>query len=116
MNKAFITLTKYKDIFQDRETGKDTEYEYVEVEFAPNLCVKLSLKNSNLRVLAKYNPDFYQLVCNIPHYDPITFAEYHDVPEEPVGDSGLKDIYSNNESFDDEEENNHKSRKRVVIH
>lgn len=116
MNEACITLTKYKDIFQDRETGKDTEYEYVEVEFAPNLFVKLSLKNSNLRVLSKYNPDLYQLIHNTPYFDPITFAEYYEVSEEPQGDSGLKDIYNNNEDFDDEEENNHKSRKRVVIH
>lgn len=116
MKNATISLTKYQDFFNDRETGQQMQYQYIEVEFAPNLYVKLSLKPSNLRVLEKYNPSLAQLITNTPFGYTYHFVEISpEMPEEPQGDTGIGEIYSNNEYSNDEEMDIHKGKKRINI-
>lgn len=115
MPNACLTLTKYSDFFPDRETGQKVEFQYLEIEFAPNCFAKFSLKNSNLRALQKYNPDMYQLVMNIPAGHPVAFIEYHEDEESNNEASSIKDIYNNNEVADDEEESKQHSKKHIRI-
>lgn len=115
MNKASITLTKYQDFFNDRETGQQMQYQYIELELAPNLYAKVSLKPSNLRVIEKYNPDLAQLIHNTPFGYTYTFTEEDQVPEVPKGGSGIGAIYSDNEYSDDEAMDIHKGKKHINI-
>lgn len=112
---AILTLTKYSDFFPDRETGERVEFQYLEIEFAPNCFAKFSLKNSNLRCLQKYNPDMYQLVMNIPSGHPVSFIEHYNDEENNKEASSIKDIYDNNDIADDEVEVNQKREKRIHI-
>lgn len=114
-HNAILTLTKYSDFFPDRETGEKVEFQYLEIEFAPNCFAKFSLKNSNLRCLQKYNPDMFQLVMNIPAGHPVSFIEHYNDEDNDTEASSIKDIYKNNEEADDEEEPNQKSQKRIRI-
>lgn len=114
-HNAELILTKYSDFFPDRETGEKVEFQYLEIEFAPNCFAKFSLKNSNLRCLQKYNPDMYQLVMNIPACHPVVFIEHHDDEESDKEASSIKDIYNNNDNADDEAEENQKSKKHIRI-
>lgn len=74
MNKAKITFIKYQMQFTGQD-GQDVKFDYVDIEFAPNLFVRFKLTPNNVRVLMRYNPDLYQLFCNIPYGLEIPFAE-----------------------------------------
>lgn len=114
-HNAILTLTKYSDFFPDRETGEKVEFQYLEIEFAPNCFAKFSLKNSNLRCLQKYNPDMYQLVMNIPSGHPVQFIEHYDDEDNCTETSSITDIYKNNDVSDDEDKEVQKNQKRIRI-
>lgn len=117
MKEAVITITKLSDFFPDRETGEKVQFQYLEIEFAPNCFAKFSLKNSNLRCLQKYNPDMYQLVMNIPDGHTVPFVQSSFNEEDSNENSSIKEIYENNETADDEEETSKKTEKRrLFIH
>lgn len=74
MNKAQLSLTKYIGQFIG-DNGDLVKYQYIEIEFAPNTFGKFKLNEANLRALAKYNPEMYQLLLNIPEGHPLIFEE-----------------------------------------
>lgn len=90
MNKAQLSLTKYVGQFTG-DQGDLVKYQYIEIEFAPNTFGKFKLNEANLRALAKYNPDMYQLLLNIPEGHQIIFEEVK--PTTPK----LSGIYSSQE-------------------
>lgn len=114
-NNAVLTLTKYSDFFPDRETGQRVEFQYLEIEFAPNCYAKFSLKNSNLHALEKYNPDMYQLIMNIPAGTPVQFIEHWKDEDNGTEASSITDIYKNNDVSDDEDKEVQKNQKRIRI-
>lgn len=77
MKEAKIGITKLNMRFNN-EQGQEVNFDYIEIEVAPNLYAKINLTPSNVRVLQKYNPDFYQLITNIPLGSELVFAEYHE--------------------------------------
>lgn len=77
-----LNVTKYTDYFNDRETGERLEYQYLEIEMAPNCFAKFSLKNSNLRAIQKYNPNLYQFIHNMPDGVTVPFVEAEIEPVE----------------------------------
>lgn len=92
MNNTKLSLTKYVGSFVG-DKGDQVNYQYVEIEFAPNCFAKFKLNESNLRCLQKYSPDMYQLLVNVPDGTPIIFQH---IPGTP---SGISAIYSSqNES------------------
>lgn len=74
MNNAILSITKLTNSFIDSQ-GQQVNYTYIEVEFAPGVFTKLSLKESNLRLMQKYAPDMYQLVMNMPLGQTVVFRE-----------------------------------------
>lgn len=90
MNKAKLTLTKYIGQFTG-DNGDLVKYQYIEIEFAPNTFGKFKLNEANLRALAKYNPEMYQLLLNIPEGTPLVFEEVKQTP------SRVSAIYSSQE-------------------
>lgn len=88
MNNAIINITKLSNSFVDA-TGQQVNYIYVEIEFAPGVFAKLSLKEGNLRLMQKYAPDMYQLISNIPLGQTIVFREV--MPARP--ESGISNVY-----------------------
>lgn len=74
MKPANITLTKLKMSFIG-DKGNDVNFDYIEIEIAPNLYAKINLTPSNLRVLQKYNPDLYQIISNTGYGNEILFTE-----------------------------------------
>lgn len=88
MNNAIINLTKLNNSFID-PNGQQVNYQYVEIELAPGVFAKLSLKEGNMRLMQKYSPDMYQLISNIPVGQTIVFREV--MPARP--DSGITNVY-----------------------
>lgn len=74
MKPANITLTKLKMNFIGKD-GNDVDFDYIEIEVAPNLYAKINLSPSNQRVLQKYNPDLYQLIMNSGYGNEVVFTE-----------------------------------------
>jgi hypothetical protein len=71
---AKLGLTKYIDAFVG-DNGERVNYEYVEIEFAPNCFAKFKLNTANKRALQKYAPNMYQLLSNIPAGVQVAFEE-----------------------------------------
>lgn len=74
MKPASIGITKLKMQFTG-DNGQEVNFDYIELEVAPNLYAKINLTPSNSRVLQKYNPDFYQLIMNTGYGSEIQFTE-----------------------------------------
>lgn len=98
MNKinARIALTKFHDVFVGKD-GDQVNFEYVEVEFAPNCYCRFKLNNENKRALQKYAPNMFQLLSNIPCGTPVIFEELDNKVDVKVS-SELENIYKNSES------------------
>lgn len=96
MNKAQFSVIKYQMNFTGKD-GEQVKFDYIDIEFAPNLFVRFKLTPNNTRVLMRYNPDLYQLLCNIPYGTELHFAELPLSSNTPQG-SVIKDIYTNAEN------------------
>lgn len=94
MKHAILGVTKYQGQFTDPQ-GQQVVYHYLEFEVAPNVFAKLSLKESNMRVMQKYAPDMFQLVQNLPLGTQVVFQEVQ--PVSPVHTT-IGDIYSGSET------------------
>lgn len=90
MKPAILGLTKLQNSFTDPQ-GQSITYTYLELELAPNVFAKLSLKESNLRVMQKYSPEMYQLVVNVPLGQQVIFREVQ--PSSPIH-STINEVYS----------------------
>lgn len=97
MKNAIISITKLTNSFIDPQ-GNQVNYAYLEVEFAPGVFAKLSLKDSNMRLMQKYAPDMYQLISNIPLGQSIIFREV----QPARSDDGISQIYRNQNEFENE--------------
>lgn len=97
MKQAVLSITKLTNSFIDSQ-GQQVNYTYVEIEFAPGVFTKLSLKESNLRLMQKYAPDMYQLIMNIPLGQSIAFREVQ--PSRP--NDGISEIYRNQNELENE--------------
>lgn len=98
MKEAIITLAKYSMSFTG-DNGQEVKFDYVDVEFAPNLFVRFKLTPNNERALARYNPDLYQLVKNMPYGSVCPFVEYHPAERKSSKrETTITDIYSNSEN------------------
>lgn len=97
MNNATITLIKYNMRFIG-DDGKEVSFDYVDFEVAPNLFSRFKLTPNNSRALQRYNPDLYQLLCNMPYGHEVLFKEYSEptVPKATV--KSLSGIYTNSEN------------------
>lgn len=90
---AKIGLTKYIDAFIG-DNGERVNYEYVEIEFAPNCYAKFKLNNSNKRALQKYAPNMYQLLINIPAGVQVAFEE---MPLDDDNGTTIGELYATQE-------------------
>lgn len=97
MNNAILSITKLTNSFIDTQ-GQQVNYTYIEVEFAPGVFTKLSLKESNLRLMQKYAPDMYQLVTNMPLGQSVIFREV----QPARSDDGISQIYRNQTDIENE--------------
>lgn len=97
MKQAVLSITKLTNSFVDTQ-GQQVNYTYVEIEFAPGVFTKLSLKESNLRLMQKYAPDMYQLIMNMPLGQSIVFREIQ--PSRP--NDGISEIYRNQNELENE--------------
>lgn len=97
MKNAIISVTKLSNSFVDAQ-GQQVSYIYLEIEFAPGVFAKLSLKEGNMRLMQKYAPDMYQLVSNISLGQTIVFREVQ--PSRP--DDGISQIYRNQNEYENE--------------
>lgn len=97
MKNACISVTKLTNSFVDNQ-GQQVNYVYLEIEFAPGVFAKLSLKDSNTRLMQKYAPDMFQLVTNMPLGQTIVFREVQ--PARP--DDGISQIYRNQTDYENE--------------
>lgn len=97
MNNAVLSITKLTNSFIDTQ-GQQVNYTYIEIEFAPGVFAKLSLKESNLRMMQKYAPDMYQLVMNMPLGQSIVFKEVQPGRQ----NDGISQIYRNQTDFENE--------------
>lgn len=97
MKNAIISVTKLSNSFTDNQ-GQQVNYVYLEIEFAPGVFAKLSLKESNIRLMQKYAPDMYQLISNIPLGQTIVFREVQ--PSRP--EDGISQIYRNQTDYENE--------------
>ena len=91
---ARLCLTKYIDSFVG-QSGEQVNFEYVEVEFAPNCFCRFKLNSANKRALQKFAPNMFQLLSNVPCGTPVLFEELED---KQLAASELRDIYNNSES------------------
>lgn len=95
---AELLLTKLHMQFTNPE-GQQVDFDYIEIEFAPNLYVKLNLTPNNCRVLQRYNPDLYQMIINVPLGSEIRFREFHEKNIDGVLPQGsITGIYKNQEN------------------
>lgn len=97
MNNAILSITKLTNSFVD-PNGQQVNYTYIEVEFAPGVFTKLSLKESNLRLMQKYAPDMYQLLMNLPLGQTVVFREVQPSRK----DDGISEIYRNQNIIENE--------------
>lgn len=97
MIPSTLTLTKYFMQFTG-DDGKEVKFDYVDVEFAPNLFVRFKLTPNNLHALERYNPSLNQLVQNIPYGSPMLFREASRAPKEQERAKTLEGIYTNSEN------------------
>lgn len=97
---AKICLTKFLDTFVGQD-GNNVNFEYVEVEFAPNCYCRFKLNNANKRCLQKYAPNMYHLLTTIPYGCPVAFEE---MPLDSEVTS-IGDLYKNAESTSDSDMN-----------
>lgn len=92
-----LTLTKYFMQFTG-DDGREIKFDYVDVEFAPNLFVRFKLTPNNLHALERYNPTFNQFIQNIPYGMPTLFREASRAPQEAEKAKTLQGIYTNSEN------------------
>lgn len=97
MKNAIISVTKLSNSFVDAQ-GQQVSYIYLEIEFAPGVFAKLSLKECNMRLMQKYAPDMYQLVSNISLGQTIVFREV----QPARADDGISQIYRNQNEYENE--------------
>lgn len=97
MNNAILSITKLTNSFIDSQ-GQQVNYTYIEIEFAPGVFSKLSLKESNLRLMQKYAPDMYQLVNNMPLGQTVVFREV----QPSRSNDGISGIYRNQTDLENE--------------
>ncbi len=97
MNKAQFSVIKYQMNFTGKD-GEQVKFDYIDIEFAPNLFVRFKLTPNNTRVLMRYNPDLYQLLCNIPYGTELKFAELPLNNSNTPQGSVIRDIYTNAEN------------------
>ena len=97
MKNAIISVTKLSNSFVDQQ-GQQVNYIYLEIEFAPGVFAKLSLKESNTRLMEKYAPDMFHLISNMPLGQTIIFREVQ--PSRP--DDGITQIYRNQTDYENE--------------
>ena len=97
MKPAVLSITKLTNSFIDTQ-GQQVNYTYVEIEFAPGVFTKLSLKESNLRLMQKYAPDMYQLVTNMPLGQSVVFREI----QPSRANDGISEIYRNQNELENE--------------
>lgn len=88
MKDAKILLTKLVNSFIG-DNGERVNYEFVEIEFAPNCFATFKLNSSNMRALEKYAPDMFQLLNNCPVGSSMVFRR-----DEPAIRSDLDGIFS----------------------
>lgn len=93
-----LALTKYVGQFVG-DNGDKVNYEYVEIEFAPNCYARFKFNENNKRVLQKYAPEMYHLLTNIEYCYPVVFSH----KEKDVKKSGkIADIYKDSENTESE--------------
>lgn len=97
MKNAILSITKLTNSFIDTQ-GQQVNYTYLEIELAPGVFSKLSLKESNLRLMQKYSPDMYQLVVNLPLGQSVVFREV----QPARSDEGISQIYRNQNELENE--------------
>lgn len=97
MNKACLTLIKYNMRFTG-DDGREIQFDYVDFEVAPNLFSRFKLTPNNERALARYNPDLYQLIKNIPYGHEIIFQEFSEPVVKPSATKSISGIYTNAEN------------------
>lgn len=88
MKDAKLVLTKLVNSFIG-DQGDRVNFEFVEIEFAPNCYATFKLNNANMRALEKYAPDMYQLLSNCPVGSSMVFRR-----DEPAIRSDLDGIFS----------------------
>lgn len=88
MKDAKLVLTKLVNSFIG-DQGDRVNFEFVEIEFAPNCYATFKLNNANMRALEKYAPDMYQLLSNCPVGSSMVFRR-----DEPAIRSDIAGIYS----------------------
>lgn len=93
---ARLALTKFHDTFVGQD-GSTVNFDYVEVEFAPNCFCRFKLNTANKRALQKYAPNMFQLLSNIPAGTPVLFEELENKVDVKVS-SELESIYKQSES------------------
>lgn len=94
MNKAKLSVIKYQMFFTGSD-GQEVKFDYIDIEFAPNLYVRFKLTPNNVRPLMRYNPDLYQLLCNIPYGVEVSFCEEELSKSMEEKKKTIQDIYSN---------------------
>lgn len=90
MKEAVISLTKLVNSFVGQD-GERVNYEFVEIEFAPNCYATFKLNSANKRALEKYAPDMYHLLTNCPVGSSMIFRR-----DNPAIRKDLEGIYSSN--------------------
>lgn len=91
MKPATIGFTKLQNSFIGKD-GETVQYNYIELEIAPNVYATISLKESNMRVIAKYAPNMYQLITSAPLGTQYLFNEIQ--PANSFNENSIKEIYS----------------------
>ena len=94
-----LILTKYLGQFVGDE-GEKVNYEYIEIEFAPNCFSRFKFNENNKRVLQKYAPNMYQLLSNIDYGYPVQFSHSRDDIEKNKGK--IAEIYKDSENTENE--------------
>lgn len=99
MKDVNLILTKYFGQFVG-DQGDKVNYEYVEIEFAPNCFARFKFNENNKRVLQKYAPNMYHLLCNIAYGYPVQFTHTADDIKKNKGK--ITDIYKDSENTENE--------------
>lgn len=97
MLPSTLTLTKYFMQFTGQD-GQEVKFDYVDVEFAPNLFTRFKLTPNNARAMERYNPNLYQFLHNIPYGSPTLFREASRAPEELDKAKTIQGIYTHSEN------------------
>lgn len=97
MTPATLTLTKYFMQFTG-DDGKEVKFDYVDIEFAPNLFSRFKLTPNNARCMERYNPNLYQFICNLPYGSTAVFCEQRVSADQIRKAKTIEGIYSNSEN------------------